>query len=292
MSRRLALTFLLLLVAGAAPALAQSAGPVGKEDETRREQVWNIPADGGTPLMVSTVMRPPGETPRPLVVINHSEPVDPAFRPKMPRQRYVPLDSWFVDRGYVVVQPLRRGYGSTGGVWAEDYGSCEKPDYYEAGLQTASDIEATIAYMRKQPFVAPDHTIVVGNDAGGWGTIALSSRNPPGVAGMINFSGGRGAHKRLPNGHVGTCRFSALVEAAARYGRNARVPMLWLYAENDSFYRPASMKRVADAYVRAGGRATFTITTALPPEGHNLATSAASTAIWAPPLESFLASLK
>ncbi len=291
MTRRRALIILFFLTS-IAPAVAQSPGPVGKEGEIRREQVWNIPAAGGAPLMISTVMRPPGEAPHPLVVINHSEPVVPAFRPKMPRQRYVGLDSWFVDHGYVVVQPLRRGYGPTGGAWAEDYGSCEKPDYYAAGLQTASDIEASLVYMRQQPFVAAEHTVVVGNDAGGWGTIALSSRNPPGVAGMINFAGGRGGHRRLANGTVGTCDFPALVEAAERYGRTARVPTLWLYAENDSFYRPAAMKRVADAYVRAGGKATFTTTAALPPEGHNLATSDASTSIWASPIEHFLVDLK
>ena len=32
--------------------------------------------------------------------------------------------------------------------------------------------------------------------AGGWATLALSSRNPRGVAGMINFAGGRGGRQQ------------------------------------------------------------------------------------------------
>src|ERR1039458_3569281 len=30
---------------------------------------------------------------------------------------------WFLTRAYVVAFPLRRGYGATGGKWAESYGS-------------------------------------------------------------------------------------------------------------------------------------------------------------------------
>lgn len=265
---------------------------MGREGEAWREQAWHIPAAGGSPLMISTVMRPPGEGKHPLVVINHSEPVDAAFRPKMVRPRYITLGAWFVDHGYVVVQPLRRGYGPTGGAYAEDYGPCASPDYFAAGLATASDIKATIDYMRTQPFVAPDHTIVVGNDAGGWGTVALSSLNPPGVPGMINFSGGRGSHQKLANGNIGTCLFAGMIQSAAKYGRTARVPTLWLYAENDTWYRPVAMKRVADAYNSAGGKAVFKTTASLPPEGHSLASSDAATSLWAPPLEEFLTSLK
>ena len=35
----------------------------------------------------------------------------------------------FARRGYVVVLPLRRGFGATGGEFAEDPGTCANPDY-------------------------------------------------------------------------------------------------------------------------------------------------------------------
>ncbi len=202
-----------------------------------QEQIVKVPGPGGSTL-VTRVIKSPGEARQPLVVINHGSPADSSQRTKMEPPRYSALSSWFLARGYVVALPLRRGYGETGGAWAEAYGRCETPDYYSAGLQSAADVQATIDFMRTQPYVAPDRTLVVGQSAGGWATVALSSRNPPGVPGMINFAGGRGGHQKLPGGGIGNCTPDALVQAAARYGATARVPLLWIYAENDSLPSP------------------------------------------------------
>src|SRR4029453_18178689 len=98
-----------------------------------REQIVKIPAAGGV-SMIATVMRPPGEDKKPLVVINHGSPADGAQRAKMAPPRYSGLSSWFVSRGYIVVLPVRRGYGETGGTWAEAYGSCHNPAHYNSGL--------------------------------------------------------------------------------------------------------------------------------------------------------------
>ena len=159
---------LLLAVFLAVPAFAQSPGPQGPEGGKMREQEWRIPAANGSPLMVATVFRPPGESGAPLVVMNHGSPADSSQRPKMARPQYTAISSFFVSRGYVVVLPLRRGYGATGGRWAEDYGRCDNPDYFNAGLTTAADIRAAVDFMSTQPFVAPGRTIVVGQSAGGW----------------------------------------------------------------------------------------------------------------------------
>jgi dienelactone hydrolase len=267
-------------------ALASQAWAQG----TTREETVQIPTSGAT--MIATVMRPSGDGRRPLVVINHGSPASSAQRPTMARPRYASLSSWFVSRGYVVVLPVRRGYGETGGPWAEAYGSCQKPDYFNAGLQGATDIRAAIDYMRGQPYVAPDRTIVVGQSAGGWAAVALSSLNPPGVPGMVNFAGGRGGHQVLPNGGFGNCTPDALVKAAGRYGTTARVPMLWLYAANDSFFDPALARRMVEAYDAAGGKATLRALGAFGQDGHMLAGSDSGVAIWSGPVGEFLTSLR
>ena len=260
-------------------------GPLAAQD---RQQVVHLTGPGGSTL-VATVMRPPGEARSPLVVINHGSPADGSQRAKMERPRYTALSSFFLSRGHVVALPLRRGYGESGGSWAEGYGSCDLPDYFNAGLQGAADIQATIDFMRAQPYVAPDRTIVVGQSAGGWATIALSSRNPPGVAAMINFAGGRGGHQKLAGGGIGNCTPRALVDAAARYGATARVPMLWIYAENDSFFEPSLAKRMVEAYDGAGGKATYRPVGAFGRDGHSLAGSSNGNSVWSPLVESFLA---
>lgn len=256
-----------------------------------QEQIVKVPGTGGSTL-VTRVMKSPGEARQPLVVINHGSPADSSQRTKMEPPRYSALSSWFLARGYVVALPLRRGYGETGGAWAEAYGRCETPDYYSAGLQSAADVQATIDFMRTQPYVAPDRTLVVGQSAGGWATVALSSRNPPGVPGMINFAGGRGGHQKLPGGGIGNCTPDALVQAAARYGATARVPLLWIYAENDSFFEPALARRMAAAYDAAGGKATYRPVGAFGRDGHSLASSDSGAPIWQPLVQSFLATLK
>ena len=54
-----------------------------------------------------------------LVVMNHGSPPSAEERPYMTRPSFTAISSYFVARGYVVVLPLRRGYGTTGGRWAE-----------------------------------------------------------------------------------------------------------------------------------------------------------------------------
>ncbi len=280
------LTVLLCLLA--VPALAQSqtsarSGPQGPEGGKMREQEWRIPGPGGV-LMDATVFRPPGSARAPLMVMNHGSPASSSERPGMKRPTYTAISSFFVSRGYIVVLPLRRGYGATGGHWAEDYGRCNKPDYFDAGLQTAADIRATIDYMRDQSFVAPDRTIVVGQSAGGWGTLALSSLNPPGVPAMIDFAGGRGGHQ--PG--VGNCEPSALVRAAGKYGATARVPLLWINSANDTFFDPTLVNRMVEAYTKAGGQVVHRTVAAFGKEGHNLASSDSGAPIWQPLVTEFL----
>jgi dienelactone hydrolase len=270
----------------ASMALASQASAQG----AAREETVLIPASGTA--MITTVMRPPGRDKRPLVVINHGSPADSEQRPTMEPPRYPSLSSWFLARGYVVVLPLRRGYGQSGGTWAETYGSCETPDYFSAGLQGASDIKAAIDYMRGQPYVAADRTIVAGQSAGGWAAMALSSLNPPGVPGMVNFAGGRGGHQELPRGGIGNCAPDALVKAAGRYGSTARVPMLWLYTANDSFFEPRLARRMVEAYAAAGGKATLRALGPFGEDGHALAGSDSGVSMWSGPVEEILATQK
>jgi len=267
-------------------SLVQAAGR-----DTTLEEVIRIPTTGGV-SMLATVMRPPGEQRRPLAVINHGSPASASHRPTMGLPRYEPLSSWFVDRGYVVVLPLRRGYGDTGGAWAEGYGDCDEPDYYTAGLRGAEDVQAALDLMRRQRYVLPDRSVIVGHSAGGWATIALSSRNPHGVAGMINFAGGRGGRQHLRDGRIGNCNAGELVKAAGWYGETARVPMLWIYAANDSFFSPALARRMFDAYDRAGGRGTYRPLGEFDGNGHGLVGDEDAVELWAKPVSRFLDSLK
>jgi dienelactone hydrolase len=265
---------------------AQTPGPQGPEAETARRQLWFIPIPGEQLLMRATVMRPPGAGPFPLVVVNHGSVQSADMRAKFPMPDYPVISQWFLDRGYAVALPQRPGHGETAGPYFEDQGPCNDADFRQAGLRTADSIKAAIDYLTRQPFVRKAGVIVVGQSAGGWGAIALASRNPPNVKAVINFAGGRGGHSNnMPNNN---CSPDRLIEAAGSFGESARIPELWLYSESDDYFGPALSRRMAEAFSGAGGRAEFHLLPPLP-QGHRLINSGDAFVLWAPILEKFLA---
>ena len=151
---------------------------------------------------------------------------------------YYWLSRWFVDRGYAVVLPQRRGHGATGGTLVEAVGDCANPDHYRSGIIAAQDVGAAVDYMVRQPFVDPARVLVVGVSTGGWASLALASQRPELMTAVVNIAGGRGGHAWGRKNSV--CGASELVKAAHDYARTARAPTLWLYAKNDSYFGPGA----------------------------------------------------
>jgi dienelactone hydrolase len=204
----------------------------------------------------------------------------------MPMPQFPALTEWFVARGYAVLVPQRPGHGETGGRYLEDQGRCSNANFEKSGRATADSIAAAIDFMAGQGFIKPDGIVVVGNSAGGWGALALAGRNPPNVRAVINFSGGRGGRNLGKAGR--NCSPGKLVAAAGAFGRAARIPSLWLYAENDSYFAPDLSTRIVDAYRAAGGTVEFHLLPAVAAEGHNLIQTSGPAASWAPYVETFL----
>jgi hypothetical protein len=120
------------------------------------------------------------------------------------------------------------------------------------------------------------------------GVLALASRNPRSVASVINFAGGRGG--RVNGQADNNCAPNRLVEAARAVGSTARIPSLWIYAENDSYFASAPSKRMADAYRSAGGRVDYQLVPPFGAEGHLLMQATDRAAAWGPIVERFLSS--
>ena len=263
-------------LAGAAPAVPGTV-----------QEIVGIPAAAGATLR-TRLLRPTGAGPFPLAIVSHGSPASASQRPDMEIPTFATASSWLLQRGYMVALPLRRGYGETGGPWLEQYGACNNPDYYRAGLTTAEDIDATIGFFRARSETARDRIILIGWSAGGWGSIAAASRNPPGVFAVVNFAGGRGGGQPK----VGNCTPARLIEAAARYGATARIPSLWLYAENDSFFGPDLSRKMFDAYVGAGAKAEYVALPAFGSDGHRVFGASNARSLWQPPVGKFLATFK
>jgi dienelactone hydrolase len=279
--------FSVLMLAGVVSAAETRLGPQGAEEGASRRQVWVIPAPIRGLAMQVVVHRPPGAGPFPLAIINHDSTQNAELRAKFPPPDYAAASLWFLQRGYAVVLPQRPGHGATGGPYIEDQGGCEDANYRRAGLAAAESIFAAIDYFGKQSFIRRNQIIVVGQSSGGWGALALASRNPPGVKAVINFAGGRGG--RIDNRPNSVCAPTKLVDAAHGFGERARIPTLSIYTENDSYFSPALSKRITDAYRLAGGRGEYRLLPPFGQDGHRLFESPESVTLWGPMVEEFLA---
>lgn len=268
----------------AALQLQRVAGPEGPPSGRYREQIHWLPV--GDRLIQARLCRPEGEGPAPLTVINHGSPARADQRPGMrPGDCANEAVAWFLARGHAVLLPLRRGYGASGGSWDESFGACNAADFARAGRETARDIAAAIDYAAGLPGIRADRVLVVGQSAGGWGAMALAAQNPPRVAALVNMAGGRGGWAQgAPNSN---CRPDRLVSGAAEYGATARLPMLWIYTENDSFFAPGLAAAMHRAFTEAGGVAEMRALGPFGRDGHSLF-SGAGTPVWGPILGTWL----
>ena len=136
--------------------------------------------------------------------------------------------------GYAVAVPQRPGHGKTGGTYYEDQGGCANADFRKAGLNTAASIAAAIGFMIRQPFIRKNGAVAIGQSAGGWGVLALASQNYPPLKAVVAFAPGRGG--RIDGVTGRNCAPDRLVAAARQFGEKTRIPSLWIYAENDSYF--------------------------------------------------------
>ncbi len=281
--RRQWLQGLLMLVLGCAGgALAQVP------ESSLNEEVVTIPLPSSArwPNLVATIFRPAGEGPFPVIVMNHGSPGTAAERARMGRYRALRGSQEFVQRGFMVVLPMRRGYGDTGGPWAEHYASCASPNFSAAGDQAAIDLLATIDYLRALPYANTEQIMLVGQSAGGFAALAAASHNPPGVMAVVNFSGGRGGNPRTRPGEP--CGIEQMTETMARFGQTIRVPVLWHYAENDQFFGPVVVRRWFEAFEAAGAPGRLVMQPPFGRDGHGMFGAASGVAIWVPIIENFM----
>jgi dienelactone hydrolase len=250
---------------------------------TPDESVMRVPVVNGTEqaYIDVTVFRPAGPGPFPIVVLSHGSPRNAEERRLEGRQRLAAQSEQFVHMGFAVLVPTRRGYGNSEGGWAEAYGSCSNPDYYKAGLESARDMKAAVDAVRSAPWADTQRVVLVGQSAGGFGSVAASTLAMNGLLGVVNFAGGRGSL-----GPDQVCGESRLVEAMSRYGAAAHVPELWIYSANDQFFPPSLARRMYQAFVSAGGAAEFVQAPAYGIDGHGYFARAMDD--WAPRVLAFL----
>jgi dienelactone hydrolase len=265
----------LALVAALTPsASSEQQDPL---DSRLNEEVVMIPAGPDHQVMLeTTIFRPNGPGPFPLLVINHGkQPGDPRLQK---RDRFIYMASAFVRRGYAVLVPMRAGFSHSTGRYVE-YGC----DMVANGDSQADDVADAIDYARGMSWADADRIVVAGQSYGGLATMALASRAIPGVRGLMNFAGGL----RI-DGVPGCDWKAALVKAYAAFGLHADTPSMWMYGANDSYFNPKLVSRFYRAFVHAGGKARLVAYGAFKRDAHVMLASRDGEKVWLPEAERFL----
>src|ERR1700761_1662920 len=121
-----------------------------------QEEVWALPLIHPT---VAYVVRPAGNGPFPLAVMNHGVSLNARERGFFPLVEFRDAALWFARRGYLVVAPAGPGYGAMAldrpelglfPVFYSKIGACENPNFQDAGMAAALLDKWIIDYMTDQ----------------------------------------------------------------------------------------------------------------------------------------------
>ncbi len=244
---------------------------------------------GGRPHsgeMLVTHYRPLGQGPFPVVVFSHGRNSQTRHEPA--RWRALPTARYWVRRGFAVLVLTRVGYGELGqDVDPETGGGCENADYGPALDAMSAQVEKAVEFAATLPWADTGRIVLQGVSYGGFGTIAASAKSIPGVVGAINFVGGLGGNpQHRPRN---PCQGERISKIAATAGEKTKVPMLWLYVENDLFWGTEWPKRWHKAFTDAGGKAKLTTFGPIGDDGHKLLNE--GFAHWRPAVDQFVGSL-
>lgn len=250
-----------------------------------QEQV-RIPAQGGRYTLAVTILRPRGDGPYGAIVLNHGTAASAQARADESPELLLHTALAFAGRSYAVFMPLRRGFGATGGAFAEDSGFCSDPDYRRGERAAAADVLAAYEFARRLPYVDGSRMILAGQSAGGVASLQAAAQVPQGLAAVLAFAAGRGAD---PARHPGVpCAAAPLAEVFEELGRSVRAPVLLHYAQNDLSFGPVTSRLWFSRFKAGGARAEYVLQPSFGADGHYLFSDRAGLEVWLPAVEGFL----
>ena len=243
----------LVSVALAIVSLQAAAQP----PDPAREFIGTSLIEDGKPVQLELlVRRPDGPGPFPTVVFNHGSTGRGDTPESFRRSWWSPAASaYFVERGWMVVFPQRRGRGASDGRYDEGFETDRSrysclPALSLPGVERAiEDLDAVMSHLRSRRDVLHSRILLAGQSRGGILSIAYAGERPDAVVGVVNFVGGW-MGDRCPN---------AVTINSGTFRRGGRFPRatLWLYGDQDPYYSLSHSKDNFTAFVAAGGKGQF-----------------------------------
>lgn len=215
--------------------------------------------ENGKPVTLEVVIyKPAGNGPFPALMFNHGS-TGSGDNPVLFTSTYTSasLARYFTDKGWLVAFPQRRGRGKSDGLYDEGFETNRSRYSCDAqlslpGLERAlTDLDATYSYLATRPDVDSKRLLIGGQSRGGIAASVYAGTRPAQFAGVVNFVGGWVSDRCSSAAAVNTVSFRRAAAFAS--------PMLWLYGENDPFYRITHSKSNFEAFTQAGGKGSFKV---------------------------------
>jgi pimeloyl-ACP methyl ester carboxylesterase len=255
-------------------------------------------ADVGEIRLVAFVYRPVKNDRHQVVLLSHGSLGGWNLQPKESVHPNPTLLQFFIDRGYTVVAPFRRGVGDSGGNFVEECpysaGRCTLDEYRqsaETGIDGAiADTDAVLDQVVFGRLVPTGSKVVLaGISRGGFLSVLMAAERPDQVAAVINFVGGwlsiTGKWPAAENSERMKVQHRLLGAAGCR----AAAPTLWIYGAGDPYYSEATTRAFFAAYLEGGGAGDYLfIANHRQKDGHSIAGELAQ---WQLPVERYLQSL-
>jgi len=262
-----------------------SALPAMADEFVHEELRIAMPAAGPNGLE-ALLIRPARPGRYPLALVSHGASGDAQERQEMTPYGFYRQAIEFARHGFAALVVMRRGYGGSAGSFAEGHSCCEARTYLGSAKESADDLRAAITAMKSRNDVTTQGMIAVGVSGGGLASIALTLDPPTGLAAVISFAGGLARAQRQANDARAAGDEAGLADAFKTLGNGSRIPMLWIYSANDSYFRPEFAQRLLAAFTSDGGLATLIEAPPFGSDGHLLFSS--GTAIWPKLVDDFL----
>lgn len=219
--------------------------------------------DGNAVTLEVVLFKPLGATSGqrfPLLVVNHGSTGN-GSNPGLFDDTYTSknITRYFVERGWMVAFPQRRGRGQSDGLYDEGFlpdrsaYTCEESVTLAGADRALDDIDAITDWHLQRADVDTTRMLISGTSRGGILTVAYLGRRPGVYLGGINFVGGW-----LGEGCPTAVSVNqTLFEEGAQFAGQS----LWIYANNDSFYSIAHSQGNFNAFTAAGGMGEFLVFT-------------------------------
>lgn len=195
------------------------------------------------------------------------------------------IAAWFVDRGWMVAFPQRRGRGQSDGIYDEGFepdrsGYSCRADLALAGAERAlDDLDAVTDWLLNRMDVETGRLLVGGTSRGGILAIVHLARRPEAYRAAINFVGGWLGE--------GCGDFRSVNQSLFIAGANPASASLWLYAAHDAFYSLEHSRGNFQTFLSAEGNGEFLEFSRAPGlEGHFLFNDPL---LWSNAMSSFIA---